>query len=246
MGCWKCSCGRYVDTSFDRCFFCMRPKPGTVKQGDIEYTLTFIYVQKGRPMVNTTVVKGPINITTGPDHKRLMVTNIVSSGSSTEYLSFEWENNIPHGNPLQIWPMAEGGFEATCVSPSFTVNGMEFPSGKNPVEAGSVLMLSPAMAIKLEDFRGATFMEGSLSPVGCRVSGNLDASELYMPPNGTATFFNGLNATSRMKYVNAGAKETKPIGETDWGFVNKSLLGMFGVKFKAYRSTIEALEDGRT
>ena len=40
MGCWKCSCGRYVDTNFDRCFFCMRPKPGTVKQGDIEVNCT--------------------------------------------------------------------------------------------------------------------------------------------------------------------------------------------------------------
>ena len=50
MGCWKCSCGHYVDTEYRKCIFCNRPKPGTVKQGDIEYTVTFLYMQRKKAL----------------------------------------------------------------------------------------------------------------------------------------------------------------------------------------------------
>lgn len=245
MGCWKCSCGHYVDTEYRKCIFCNRPKPGTVKQGDIEYTVTFLYMQRNKPCLNSLVAKGPVNISTGADHQRLNVTNIVSSGAATEFLSFDWENSIPHGNPLQIWPVAEGGFEIAYLSPSFTANGMEIGSGKVRVESGSILMLSSAMAIKVEDFRGTAFIKGSLSPVGAR-NGNLKDSDLYFPPGSDIGFLNGLNYLARTRYVNGGAVESKPKDETDWGYVNKAILSMFGIKFRNYRETIAPLEEGRT
>lgn len=245
MGCWKCSCGHYVDTEYDRCIFCQRPKPGTVKQGDIEYAITFVYVQKGTPHMETGMVKGPVNISTGADHLRLNVTGIASSGAATEYLSFSWENSIPHGNPLQIWPVAEGGFEVTCLSPSFTINGMVPGPGKTRVEAGSILMLAPTMAIKLEDFRGPSFIEGSISPVGLPPRRPVDPSDLFRP-NGEAAFYNGLNYMTCTKYENSGISKTESVGPTDWEYVNKYMLAMFGIKFKNYRDTVAALKEGRS
>lgn len=244
MGCWKCSCGHYIDVDFDRCIFCDRPKPGTVRQGDIEYTLTFLYVQGGDAYQRSVVIKGPCNIRTDSGHTRLYVTNIVTSGEATEYLSFDWTNSMPHGSPTQVWPVAEGGFEVTSQNPSFTVNGMEVGSKKVPAESGSVMLLAPTMAVKMEDFRGAAVIADSLSPIGARPPRPILEGELYRSPSGIM-LYNCLNYLCTAKYSNAGVVVSIASGPTDWEYVNKAILGMFGLKFGRYREAVAALKEGR-
>ena len=85
---WKCRCGHYNDPYFTKCFTCGAPQPGTVEQGEIEFTIILDYVNKGVPEMQSVPVKGPISISTDPDHTRVILSTINSRGASSEIVSF--------------------------------------------------------------------------------------------------------------------------------------------------------------
>lgn len=245
MGCWKCTCGRYVDIGYDVCIFCSRPKPGTVKPGELGSTLVFDFTNKGRHEVKVVSVKGAVKIGTDSDHTRIIVKGVLQNGGEgAEFESFEWINSIPHGSPLQIWPLQEGGFEVMCTSPAFEVNGSHLSDGKESVPTGSLLKLNDAMVIKLEDYRGAAFIAGTISPVGCTLDDE-SGVKWYVPEGSTCRYYNGLNERDCTAYSNRKAVRIDHPEVKDWMRVNKQFLSLNGIRgMMRTVATLESLRSG--
>lgn len=238
---WKCRCGHFNDHHYDKCFTCGAPQPGTMRQGEIGFTIILDYVVKGKSEVHTVSVKGPVTISTDPKHTRVLVTVISVGGASTELASYEWPNMSPHGCPIQIYPLAEGGFEVSSSNPMFMIDGSPVRSIKNRVESGVMLSMSDTMVIKLEDSYGRAFTKGALSPVGSNLPEDIPKELLYCPQGSKYYYYNGLSAFATSIYMASGIKMHTPLENADLGYLNKFFLKEYGIRLKNAKDKLKEL-----
>ena len=240
---WKCRCGHYNHNTLNACFTCGAPKPGTLKQGEIEYTLYLDFLDRGKSFSKTVFVKGPVNICTDADHSRIVVSGTSNGGMQTVFASFPWNNSTPHGSPLMVYPLAEGGFEISCTSSKFMIDGSDGDTSgnKKTVESGTVVSLSDTMAIKLEDFYGPSFTKGGLSPAGDKIPNGVPEKIMYRPPGSEFYYYNGLNAFASSMYLAMGIREHTPSANADLRFLNLYTLSKYDIRAKQARDTLKEL-----
>jgi len=232
---WKCRMGHYVDQAFDKCVFCGSPKPGTVKSEEIEYAITLDFVQDNVSKLSSVYVKGPAEIGTDASHERVYVR-----AGGAEVASFDWDNTCPHGQPLRIEPLPEGGFKVACSSPMFLINGAHVKP-MCVVPSGFLLFLSETMMIKLEDGSRPAFLAGCLSPVGVDVPDGIPDDALFKPRNSGFAYYNGMSPRTSALYSVAGISEAKPWDGANLDFVNRFVLREYGLKLRESRDVLAKL-----
>lgn len=240
MAAWKCKCRQIVDESYDRCPTCARWKPGFSHPEDLEFEATFIYRNRGNLEFKFAYLKGPVIIGTDRGHSCLQV----KTASNVEVLSFPWENTFSHGTPIQVIPLVEGGYRMACTNECVSVNGGAIRNGDMLVESGSILLMGTSMAIKFEDYRQPSMIEGSISPVGNRLSDNIDGSRLFRIRGADMEFMNGLCEDDMLLYENNGVAIVTSTDRENWDFVNRSLLSIVGQDSVNYRLVKKKLKCG--
>ena len=149
----------------------------------------------------------------------------------------------PHGSPIHIYPLSEGGFEVSCTSSMFMIDGVAPTSAKNTIESGSILTMSDSMIIKIEDRYGHTFTPGCLSPVGDTIPKGISMEYLFCPEGCRWPYFNGLSKFASAIYMASGVKSHTLQASAEVNYLNNFILREYGIRLKRAKETLKELSE---